>query len=270
MCNKRVVTIGTTTLANIQKAVIEVKESVKEGWVKKPTLVIYGQNVKQLWVGLYLETQSKVALSKDSITLVLEFTPDHYKEFAKQTENTHEIAKIIQNNAYHKFSQQKQELPHLAYDDFLYQLAECLNEGVGLNVIYNKGVASFDSYNYVDKEDMVVDIQIDLSRGKELKAVQIKGYDRATVYITIINTERYAINFNYFGYKDNVYQTVIYTVGDSLKNTIEEWYKQAVDYDHTLTKSRLDKDMGEFKQPRKKAINDMSDEEFRKHLEDED
>lgn len=270
MCNKRVVTIGTTTITNIQRAVVEVKQSVKEGWIKKPTLVIYGQNVKQLWVGLYLETQSKVSISKDSITLVLEFTPEHYKEFAKQSENTHEIAKTIQNNAYHKFKQQKQGLSHLAYDDFLYQLAECLGSGVGLNVIYNQGVASFDSYNYVDKEDMVVDIQIDLSRGKELKSVQIKGYDRSSVYITVIDSQRYAINFNYFGYKDNVYQTVKYNVGDSLKNIIEDWYQQAVDYDNTLTKSKLDKDMGEFKQPRKKAINDMSDEEFRKHLEDED
>ena len=270
MCNKRVVTIGTTTITNIQRAVVEVKQSVKEGWVKKPTLVIYGQNVKQLWVGLYLETQSKVSISKDSITLVLEFTPEHYKEFAKQSENTHEIAKTIQNNAYHKFKQQKQELPHLAYDDFLYQLAECLGSGVGLNVIYNQGVASFDSYNYVDKEDMVVDIQIDLSRGKELKAVQIKGYDRSSVYITVIDSQRYAINFNYFGYKDNVYQTVKYNVGDSLKNIIEDWYQQAVEYDNTLTKSKLDKDMGDFKQPRKKEINDMSESEFRKHLEDED
>ena len=260
---------GSATLVNIRKAVGEIKNAVKEGYTYKPVVLIYGHRVTDLYVGvLYPGTQTILDALIQST--VIEFTAEHYTEMAKKTENTHDIAKVIQANAQNKFKRSTHIQEHLAYDDFLYQVAECLEEGIGLNVLYDQGVASFDSFEFIDKDDMVVQVQMDLAGGKRLKAVQIKGYERANVYIKCEGGNQFIISFTYFGYKDNIYDTIAYTGTDSLARVIKHWLEDARLYDQSLTKTRLDLDGGGSKKPRKKEVANMTEQEYQAYIEEDE
>lgn len=259
---------GSATLANIRKAVGEVKQAVKEGHLHKPVVIIYGNRVTSLFVGVRFNEDNSQPIDVTQAT-VLEFTTEHYKELAKKTENTHEMAKVIQENAQNKFKRSNQVQDYLAYDHFLYQVAECLGEGIGLNVIYNQGVASFDSFEYIDKDDMVVQVQLDLASGKRLKALQIKGYERASIDIKVEGGNQYLISCTYFGYKDNIYETFLYNPSESLHRCINQWLQSARTYDENLTRSRLDLDGGKTTSKRKKTLGKLTEEEYQAYLEDE-
>lgn len=264
--------IGNSTLENIGKGVSLLKGSIIKGYREKPEIVIYSRkgNMRVGIKGKSPNSDKGNVYEFDKGLVLIYFTEESYQKVALKTENVKKIARIIQTNA-HNREKLAYEIPYQEYDDLLYNVSELLEDDNSLNIVYDKGVQSFNAYDYIHKEDMVEEIRGELNRGKELRGIQVRGISRVTVYIQVKDYNDTSLSFTYLGNKDNVYHTFDWDGKDNLRSIIGREIRKAKDHDNSLTTSVLNKDDGGYtpkKSVGQKSVMNMSDDEYGEILED--